>query len=54
MTKKWTVTVEEDPATGECFIQLPEEVLAAANWKENDTILWTDNEDGTWSLTKKE
>lgn len=54
MTKKWTVTVEEDPATGECFIQLPEEVLAAMNLKENDTIIWKDNEDGTWSLTKKE
>jgi hypothetical protein len=50
----WTLTVQEDPATGECILQFPEDLLAQAGWKEGDTLEWHDNKDGSWILKKKE
>lgn len=51
-TLKWTTTVEEDPETGELLLTLPEELLTLQGWNDGDTLLWTDNGDGTWSLSK--
>lgn len=50
---KYTVPVKttED---GEQYIEFPPEAIAAAGWKEGDTIDWKDNGDGSYSLTKKE
>lgn len=50
--KTWVVNVEEDE-NGDAYIQLPEEVLQYANLKEGDTVIWTDNKDGSWTLQKK-
>lgn len=49
---RWTITVEEDPETGEIVLPLPEEVLKLQGWVEGDTLEWTDNGDGSCSLTK--
>ncbi len=49
----WTLTVEEDPETGDAVLQLPEELLKIQGWKEGDTLNWEDNKDGSWSLSKK-
>jgi hypothetical protein len=49
----YTIDVQEDE-NGELFIALPQEILETLSWKENDQILWQDNKDGSWSLTKKE
>jgi hypothetical protein len=51
--KSWTLTVDEDPETGEAILAFPEDLLAAAGWKEGDILLWTDLKDGSWQLTKK-
>lgn len=51
--KSWTVNVEEDPESGDAILTFPPELLEQAGWKEGDDIVWTDNKDGTWSLTKK-
>jgi hypothetical protein len=48
----WTITVEEDPETGEIVLPLPEELLQLQGWKEGDNLQWTDNKDGSWSLQK--
>ena len=53
MKKSWTMTVEEDPATEDCIITFPPDLLEEAGWKEGDTIEWTDLSDGSWQLTKK-
>jgi hypothetical protein len=50
---KWTVPVEEDPDTGDAIITFPPELLEQAGWKEGDTLVWADNKDGSWTLTKK-
>lgn len=51
--KHWSLTVEEDPETGECILQFPEDLLEAADWKEGDTLEWIDQGDGSWQLKKK-
>ncbi len=53
-TKTWTVTLEEDPETGELILPFPEEMLQDAGWQEGDVLEWIDNKNGTWSLVKKE
>jgi hypothetical protein len=50
---KWTLEVQESP-TGDQFIEFPPEALEQVGWKEGDEIEWTDNGDGSWTLTKKE
>jgi hypothetical protein len=48
----WTITVEEDPETGELILPLPQEMLDLQGWKEGDSLEWIDNNDGSWSLSK--
>ncbi len=48
----WTITVEEDPETGELILPLPEEMLKLQGWTEGDTLEWIDNDDGSWTLQK--
>jgi hypothetical protein len=49
---RWTVTIEEDPSTGELILPLPLDLLKLQGWCEGDTINWIDNKDGTWSIQK--
>jgi hypothetical protein len=48
----WSITVEEDPATGDLILPLPEDFLKQAGWTEGDTLEWIDKEDGSWILQK--
>lgn len=50
---KWILEVNEDPETGDCFIQFPPDLLEQANWQIGDNIEWKDNGDGSYSLIKK-
>lgn len=52
--KRWTITLETDPYTGELIMPLPPDALAQMGWDFGDTLVWTDNHDGSWSITKKE
>jgi|688.fasta_scaffold448703_3 hypothetical protein len=49
---KWQLPVEVDGLTGECFIQLPDDLLEAANLKEGDQVEWIDRNDGSFELRK--
>jgi len=51
--KSWTVTIEEDPLTGDLLLPFNEEILSDLKWKEGDILEWIDNKDGSWSLVKK-
>jgi len=51
-TSTWTVTVEQDPDTGDLILPLPADLLAMQGWKEGDTLDWVDNGNGTWTLKK--
>ena len=48
----WTVTVEEDPETGDIVLPLPQDLLDLQGWAEGDTLEWIDNKDGSWSIQK--
>ena len=45
----WTLTIEENG-----ILPLPQDLLDAAGWKEDDCLNWIDNKDGTWSLVKED
>ena len=51
--KSWVLEVKEDPDSGDCVIEFNDEILEAAGWKFGDVIIWKDNGDGSWTLTKK-
>ena len=48
-----TLSVVEDPITGELLLDLGVDLCAELGWQEGDTIEWTDNKDGTWTIQKK-
>ena len=50
---RWTVTVEEDPETGDAILPFPPELLEQTGWKEGDVLIWKDQGDGSWLLEKK-
>jgi hypothetical protein len=50
--KKWRLPVEVDGLTGECYIQLPDDLLEATNLKEGDQVEWIDRKDGSFELRK--
>jgi hypothetical protein len=49
---KWQLPVEVDGLTGDCFIQLPDDFLEAANLKEGDQVEWIDRKDGSFEMRK--
>ena len=44
--------VQEDPNTGELFIELSNELLTETGFAVNDTIEWIDNNNGSWTMRK--
>ena len=51
--KSWTLTIEQDPDTGDLVLPFTDEILAELGWKKGDVLDWVDNQDGSWSLVKK-
>ena len=52
--KTYTVTLEEDPDTGDIVLPFTNELLDQVGWKEGDVLEWIDNKDGSWSLVKQQ
>lgn len=50
----WTVTLVEDPETKELVLPLTPDILSQMGWDFGDTLIWSDNHDGSWTLSKKE
>lgn len=51
---KATVEVQLDEYTNDYFIELPPDILAAANLKVGDTILWEKINEESWTIRKKD
>jgi hypothetical protein len=49
---KWQLPVEIDGMSGEYYIQFPDDLMEAANIKENDMVEWVDQGDGSYLLKK--
>jgi hypothetical protein len=54
MNNHWTITLEEDPATGDLIMPLTPDMLRQVGWDLGDTLIWEDLHNGSWSLKKKE
>ncbi len=52
--KTWTISLEEDPETGDLILPLNDDILEQTGWKTGDNIEWTDNKDGSWTMKKIE
>jgi hypothetical protein len=50
--KKWILPVELDGLTGECYINLPDDLLEVANLKEGDQVEWIDLGGGSFEMRK--
>jgi hypothetical protein len=46
-----SVQLEEDEY-GNLFVPFPQELMDKLGWKENDTLEWKDNQDGTFTIIK--
>jgi hypothetical protein len=51
---RYTIIIEEDPETGDLVLPFTDEILSAVGWKAGDTLNWTVNKDGSWTLEKKQ
>jgi hypothetical protein len=50
----WTVTVEEDPETGELALPFPDDLIAKMSWAIGDTLIFEDLKDGSFAIRKKQ
>ena len=51
----WTVSLEEtDDGSGDLIMPFPDAFLEEAGWKEGDILEWIDNENGSYSLRKRD
>jgi hypothetical protein len=53
MSKTHTLIVQENE-DGEFFIELNDEILEGTGWEIGDDLVWEDNKDGSWTLSKSD
>ena len=49
-----TSVIVKEYDDGELYIELPHDLLKTLHWDENTELIWSDQHDGSWALTKKE
>jgi len=49
---KWQLPIEVDGISGEYYVQFPDDLMEAANIKEDDLVEWVDQGDGSFLLKK--
>lgn len=54
MSKKEYHTVTHKDSDGNMYVELPSALLNQMGWATGDTLEWADNNDGTFTITKKE
>lgn len=52
MVNRWVLPVQVDGLTGECYINLPDDLLERAGLNEGDQIEWIDRKDGSFEMRK--
>lgn len=50
---RYTLKVKYDDSTGDHYLQFTPDMLAQVGWDFGDAIIWKDNEDGSYTLSKK-
>jgi len=57
MSRSFTVQIQYDDKEGDFYFPIPEEMLpliADLGWSVNDQLEWIDNENGSFTIKKKE
>ena len=49
----WIATLQEDPATGDLILPLPDDLMESQGFEVGDVLKWKDNKNGSFSITKK-
>ena len=49
----WIATLQEDPATGDLILPLPDDLMESQGFEVGDLLKWKDNKNGSFSITKK-
>ena len=49
---RWVLPVQVDGLSGECYINLPDDLLERAGLKEGDMVHWIDRKDGSFEMRK--
>ena len=49
---KWVLPVSVDGLTGECYVNLPDDLLERAGLVEGDMVEWVDRGDGSFEMRK--
>ena len=49
---KWKLPVEIDGLSGECYVNFPDDLMEAADIKENDMVEWINQGNGSYLLRK--
>ena len=50
----WILELQEDPDTGDLYMDLPEELIKSQGWEIGDTLVWdVDETTQTATLSKK-
>ena len=50
----WTVEVVTDLDTGELMLPFPPDLLSQMGWSEGTDLSWIDNNNGSFTIKKKE
>ena len=50
---KGTAIVRYDTNSDEWVLQFPDNVIESVGWAWGDTLEWTENSDGSFTITKK-
>jgi hypothetical protein len=53
-SNKWVATIMKNGKEEDLYIQFDEAMINQVGWEPGDVIEWFDNEDGTYTLRKKD
>jgi len=53
VSKKYEIKLEEDPNSKDLVLPIPTDLLNQMGWDIGDNLVWSDNFNGTFSLSKK-
>lgn len=51
MKNQYVLEVKEDPLTEDLYFEFPDILMDHMGWKKGDTLLWEENDDGSWTLS---
>lgn len=53
MNERYTLEVKYDSESGDHYLQFTPDMLRQVGWDFGDTLIWKDNEDGSFTISKK-